>query len=71
MTLHSIELKFHFDESITDDEYRDERIEAVIKADGWRQWGQPKEILADNVALMEAINDAVHDTIGEVMGIEN
>jgi len=65
MRLNNIELKFNYT-----DNGQDITIEGSIFTDGWQQWGQTKEILAENVNLIEAINNTVHEIIGEVMGIE-
>ena len=34
-------------------------IKGVVTANGWNQWGAEKEVLGDNVPVMEKIGDAV------------
>lgn len=51
--------------------YKDGNEEIEIKAsicnDGWQQWGAPKDILGENVHLLEALTQ----TVGENAELEN
>ena len=58
MRLTDIDIKFYY----CDKEDNDSIIEGRYSASaGWQQWNQPKDKLAENVELIEKINEVVQE----------
>ena len=61
--LHRLTLTFRADGSVDavfvrKGRYRSRHeIHAFLYEDGWQQWGEPREILAQNVCVVERIRD--------------
>ena len=57
MKLNSIDLIFNYE-----GKNNEVKIKASIDGDiGWQQWGEAREVLSDNVGLVEALNNAAQE----------
>jgi hypothetical protein len=60
MKLKYIDLSFYYEDKSEKEIRIDARIDLEV---GWQQWGQPKDVLGDNVYLLEEITKSVGETL--------